>query len=264
MQIFDVTSMRIFVALLRRSFFILIPQLKNTLIDGIFLTSTYVLLFGYLYPEMGMEKTLIGPVFVGSLLTLLSSLSFSLAVRVVLDLKYHRFIDYLFTLPIAKGWLFASYVASFFVELFMAVSPLLIFGLTLLHKKIAVDVQWCPFALIFSGSLLFYSILFLAVSILYDYDWFFDNIWPRRLSPLLIASCALFPWYRVNAFSSLLGSLFLLNPITYVAEGLRGSLFEASTSLSPFLCIIMLCFYNMLAVGLLMYSINKTFKTVSL
>ena len=136
MQPIYTTSMRVFLALLKRTFFVIVPQLKNTLIDGLFLTSIYVLLFGYLYPEMGMRSNFIGPVFIGSILTLLCSLSFSLAVRMVNDLKYQRFIDYLFTLPIAKTWLFGWYVASFLIELVLATAPLLMFGLFLLRNKI--------------------------------------------------------------------------------------------------------------------------------
>ena len=263
MQVINTASMRVFVALLRRTFFIIIPQLKSTILDGLFLTSIYVLLFGYLYPQMGMGQSLIGPVFIGSLLTLLCSLSFSLAVRVVNDLKFQRFIDYLFTLPIAKTWLFGWYVASFFIELLLATAPLLVFGLFLLRTKIDIThAQFPLFIAIYGASLLFCSICFLALSILYDYEWFFDNVWPRRLTPTLIASCAIFPWRLVNGFSPLIGKLFLLNPITYIAEGLRGALLDPALSLSPLICLGMLCVYNGLAICLLMHSIKKTFNTV--
>ncbi len=263
MQPIYTTSMRVFLALLKRTFFVIVPQLKNTLIDGLFLTSIYVLLFGYLYPEMGMRSNFIGPVFIGSILTLLCSLSFSLAVRMVNDLKYQRFIDYLFTLPIAKTWLFGWYVASFLIELVLATAPLLMFGLFLLRNKIDLTHLQLPlFIPIYAASVLFCSICFLAFSILYDYEWFFDNIWPRRLTPCLIASCSMFPWQKVHAFSPLIGKLFLLNPVTYIAEGLRGALFDPALSLSPLVCLGMLCICNGLAVCLLIHSVKKTFNTV--
>jgi len=263
MQCINSQNVRVFLALLKRTSFVIIPHLKKGLIDGLFLTSIYVLLFGYLYPQMGMSKSLIGPVFIGSILTLLCSLSYSLAVRMVLDLKYGRFIDYLFTIPTTPFWIFLWYICSFFIELVLATAPLLTFGLFLLSTKIDLSMAHIPwFIAMYCASLLFCSIIFLGFGIRYDYDWFFDNIWARRLTPCLIASCSMFPWYRVNNFSTGIAKLFLLNPVTYIAEGLRGSLFDPTLSLSMPICLIMLFVFNGLAVLFLINSIKKTFNTV--
>ncbi len=263
MQLTISQNIRVFLALLRRTFFVVIPHLKNALLDGLFLTSIYVLLFGYLYPQMGMSPALVGPVFIGSILTLLCGLSYSLAVRIVLDLKYARFIDYLFTIPTTPFWIFLWYICSFFIELVLATAPLLTFGLFLLRTKIDLSMAHIPsFIAVYAITMLFCSITFLAFGIRYEYDWFFDNIWARRLTPCLIASCSMFPWYRVNAFSAIIGRLFLLNPVTYIAEGLRGSLFNPALSLSTPLCLGMLFVFNGLAVLFLINSIKKTFNMV--
>ena len=88
-----------FFALTRRNCKIIFKELSEPLVDGVILTGLNVLLFVYLFPAMGMPENLIAPIFLGSLLSMFFNLGFSLAVRIVLDIQYKRFIDYQLTLP---------------------------------------------------------------------------------------------------------------------------------------------------------------------
>lgn len=247
-----------FYALTKRNIKTIRSQLTDTIIDGIILTSLNVLVFGYLFPAMGMSAQLVAPVFLGSLLTMFFNLGFSLAMRVVFDIKFNRFIDYHLTLPISKAWLFASYILAFFAELFISTTPVLVFGLFALQSKIPLEnAQWLLFVGIYLLALLFFSIFFLALGLLYPYVWFIDNIWPRRLTPLIICGSVYVPWFRVNQLSPLLGRLFLLNPVTYVAEGLRSSLLNNPLFLSPLLCSSALIISSIVGLLLLKQSIKK-------
>lgn len=259
----DLPSFKTFLALTSRNFKIIVKQLRETLVDGIIFALLNMLLFIYLFPVIGMSADLIGPVFLGSLVSLFFNLGFSLSLRIVFDLKFRRFLDYQLTLPISLFWLFSSYVLAFFAELFMSTTPIIIFSLFILRTKIQLmHANWLLFIIIYLLILLFFSILFLALGILYEYTWFLDNIWPRRLAPLLILGCVYVPWSKVYNLSSIIGSILLVNPITYVSEGLRSSLLGTNGYISPLLCITVLIASIVLSVMLLMYSVKKQLNPV--
>lgn len=252
-----------FLALTRRNVGILHQKLLESLVDSLILTSINVLLFGYLFPTMGMSSTLVAPVFLGSLISMFFNLGFSLAIRSVFDLKFERFIDYQLTLPITTTWLFASYAVAYFIELFVSTTPTIAFGLFALRSKISfAQADWMLFSIIYILILSFFSLLFLAISFLYNYTWFLDNVWPRRLTPLIVFGSVYAPWYRINEISRPLGMLLLCNPITYVSEGLRSSLLGDPRFLSPGVCIGALTVSIGLAIVLLIYSVKKQLNPV--
>lgn len=248
----------VFLALLKRSTKTYRQQLPHTVLDGIILTSLNVLVFGYLFPAMSMPESLIAPVFLGTLITLSCNLGFSMATRVVRDLRFTRFIDYLLTLPFDKNWLWGYYVTSFVIELAISTVPLLIFGLWALSNKIDLsNAQWHYFVIIYLLGNLFFSLLFLSLSFLYPYFWFIDNIWPRRLTPLIISGSVYAPWQRIYELSNTLGILFLVNPITYLAEGMRSSLLGSTHYINPLFCIAALVIAVGFSTVLLSFSTKK-------
>lgn len=256
-------SFSVFLALTQRNLKIMIKQLYETLIDGLVLALINMLLFVYLFPVIGMSEQLIGPVFLGSLVSIFFNLGFSMALRIVFDLKHERFIDYQLTLPISLFWLFTSYIIAFFIELFISTAPIIGFSLFILKTKIHLaQVNWPLFMLVYLLILLFYAVLFLALGFLYEYTWFLDNVWPRRLTPLVVLGCVYVPWAKVNDLSSTIGKIFLLNPTTYVSEGLRSTLLGPSGYISPFICIAVLIACIALSVLLLIYSVKKQLNPV--
>lgn len=258
MKTYYQSNFLVYCALLARSFKTLKQQLPNTIIDGIILTSLNVLVFGYLFPAMSMPESLVAPVFLGSLITMFFNLGFTLATRMVRDLKFTRFIDYLLTLAMDKKWLFGYYVSSFVIELAVSTIPILILGLWALSGKIDLShANWPLFILVYFMGITLFSIMFLSISFLYPYLWFIDNIWPRRLTPLVISGSVYAPWQRIYQLSPGLGYFFLLNPITYVAEGLRSSLLGGPNYIATPICIGALCIALVGALGLLSHSVKK-------
>lgn len=258
----DLPQFKTFLALTRRNLKIIFKQLSKPLIDGGIFAVLNMLLFVYLFPVIGMSNDLIGPVFLGSFVSIFFSLGFSMALRIVFDLKYERFIDYQLTLPISLFWLFSSYVIAFFFELFMSTAPILILSLIVLQTKTHfMQMNWPLFIFIYILILFFFSILFLAFGILYEYTWFLDNVWPRRLAPLIGLGCVYVPWMKVYHLSTTIGAALLLNPITYVSEGLRSSLLGKGY-ISPLLCIAVLMVSIVLSALLLVHSIKKQLNPV--
>ncbi|MCL4229470.1 hypothetical protein KJZ61_02130 [Candidatus Dependentiae bacterium] len=237
-------QVRIFWQLVKKELWLIRKGFLDKFADGIIIVAIQVLVFSHLLPLIGMPKTLIAPTFIGSIIQLFFSMGYGLSLRVVFDLQFARFIDYYLTLPLGKTWIFAVYIAQFVAEVAITTIPLVSFGIIAMGENFIMIAPSIPlFIIAYLLSLILIATLFLSFSFMYSFRWFFDNLWPRRLSPLFLCSSALFPWKKVYALSHTLGVLFLCNPLTYVAEALRGTLIGGPDFLSPLITIpAILCF----------------------
>lgn len=237
-------NLRIFWQLVKRDLHILKPRLKGKMVDGATVVASQVLLFGHLMPIIGMPKELIAPIFIGTIIQLCLSIGHGLSMRLMFDLENNRFIDYQVILPISKHWLFATYVINFMIELSLITLPLFSLGIIALGESfVMVEPHPILFSIIFLLSLALLGSLQLSFSFIYPFRWFFDNLWPRRLSPLFLLASVFFPWKLIWNLSPLLGALFLCNPFTYIAEGLRATLIGGPNFLPAFVCIPALIFF---------------------
>lgn len=254
---------RIFLALLQRELIVLRKELKDALIDGIIVIGIDALTYGYLFPLMGMQQKMIAPIFIGSVFVIFFMLSYSKGLEVIFDLKYSRFIDYHMTLPISRSWLFAVYVARMVLHSLVIALPIIIIGAFLFGAQIPAHTINIPAFLVMSLlTLIFSSILFLALCFYYSYNWFMVNIWPRRLTPLFCIGSIFFPWKMVNAFSPSLGILFLFNPFTFMAEGLRSTLLGSTDYISPIICMFAIIGWTILALLIMIMGIRKRLDPV--
>jgi len=235
----------------------------DTIIDGIVLIFTEILLYSHFLPLMGMPSTEIAAMYIGSVVFVLFFLGENLSIRHVFDLKHERFIDYQLVLPISRPWLFAHYIVSFMIESSIISGLLLTFGLFLLGDKFAViSPDWIGLVIIYILSLLFFGLFFLFLSFVTNFEWFMDNIWPRVLSPLYGFGCTVFIWSKVNELSPWLAKLCLLNPLTYVSEGLRAASIGGPAFIPLWICIpVISCTIAALSYAL-MRSISKTLDPV--
>ncbi len=257
------TNLRIFLALLHRDLLVLKQKWRGMIIDSVVPLVAQVILFGKLFPLLGMPASFIAPLYLGSITGFSFFFGFSLGLRIVFDIQYTRFIDYHMSLPLPKRWLFAQYVTYFMIETAAVTLPLILLGIILLGKSFTIVVtSWPLFFVSYILMLLFFGTFFLALSFHYDFDWFRENLWPRRLTPLFTLSANFFVWKSIYAFSPWISYLFLLNPVTYLAEGLRATLIGGDAFISPSICIPMTCIFITLAVLLLCVGIHKRLDPV--
>lgn len=256
-------NFRIFCALIRRDIKVFSSELIDTIIDGIVLIFTETLTYGAFLPLMGMPATDIAAMYIGSIVFILFFLGENLSISHVFDLRYERFIDYQLILPISRPWLFAHFVASFVIQTALISSLLLIFGLLLLGNKFAViSPHWLLLIIVYFLSLIFFGLFFLLLSFITHFEWFMDNVWPRILSPLYAFGCTVFIWNKVEELSPAIAKLCLLNPLTYISEGLRAAAIGGQTFISLWICIPVISISIIALSYLLMYGINKTLDPV--
>jgi ABC-2 type transport system permease protein len=254
---------RIFYALLCRDLKMLKRSLKDALIDCCVGVATRVVLIGYLFPLMGMSLTLLAPLYIGVVSVMLINVYFAFAMHILFDLRFNRIIEYHVTLPIGRLWLFAEYIINFALQAACICIPSLLLGLALLGSRLDTPqpdlLLGVPVILL---VLLVFATFFLALSFLVSFDWFMLNSWPRLISPLLACSCTFFTWKQLAAFSTPLGYLFLANPLTYIAEGLRAAIIGGSDNLPIEVSVAMLCISLLIAGILLKIGIKRRLDPV--
>src|SRR3990167_2562951 len=250
-------------ALVRRNFYVIRQRLQHALTNAVVRIFVDVIEFGGLLPAMGVSEALIAPLFVGSIGLQLLFQGMGFGLRTIFDVKFNRFIDYHMTLPLPKRWLFASYITYFCMEATIITLPLFTIGILLLGTKFhTVAPNYLLFFIVYLMTIIFYGTLFLGLSLYYEFDWFMENVWPRRLTFLLMLSPTFFIWHKTYSFSPYSAYSMLAVPLTYVAEGLRATLIGGSEYLSAYLCIGALSFWIFLAIVFMARGIHKRLDPV--
>lgn len=252
------SNLRIFCSLLHRDMKVLRGRLVSLFFDNVVLLLTNVAMFGYLLPVMGMSKNLIAPLFIGFIVWSFFELGFSLSIQIVHDIKFNKFIDYHLSLPLSTHWLLAEYIAYFAIKASVVTLPVLSLGILLLGNKfIIVQTNWIAFGLMYLLSIIFFATLFLFYSFAYEYNWFRINLWARRLEPLALFGSIFLVWKQLYAFSKYLGILFLCNPVTYVAEGIRATLIGGNDFLPIWICMLVISIWIVINWLLLVPAMRK-------
>lgn len=254
---------RVYWALVVRNAIVLLQRYKGAVIDASIPLIVEVIVFGSLFPLMGVPLALVGSIYLGAQTMSIFFIIGAFGFRNVFDIQYSRFIDYRITLPLPKRWLFASYITYYVMEAFIVSIPLLTLGIMLLGSTFhPINPHWFLFIVIYLMALCLYSLLFLGLSFHYEFNWYLQNIWPRRLSILLSLSPIFYSWHSVAQFSPVIARIMLLSPLTYVAEGLRTTLIGGPQFLSPLFCISGLTIWIAISTMFLAKSIHKRLDPV--
>lgn len=229
-----------YLALVRRDLIVIKKRFGGLMINAAIQVGIYVLMFGSLFPIMGMSTAIIAPMILGAQGREIMHLGMGFGLRILFDLTYSRFIDYHLTLPLPTWALFAAYMTTYVIETALITLPLLTIGIYLLGAKFVIIHANIPlFMLMYLLTLLFYGGLFLGLSLYYDYSWFMQNLWPRRLTFLITLSPLLTIFKRVESFSPFFAKLMLINPLTYLIEGMRTALIGGTDYLPLSICLPM-------------------------
>lgn len=253
----------IYVALVRRDAYVIRQRLANAITNATVRVLVNVIEFGGLLPAMGVSHELIAPLFIGTVALQLLFQGMGFGLRIIFDIKFTRFIDYHMTLPLPKRWLFASYITYFCMESAIITLPLFTLGIILLGDSFKVIApSYVMFFVVYILTLIFNGILFLGLSLYYSFDWYMQNLWPRRLTFLLTLSPMFFVWYKAREFSPKIALIMLASPLTYSAEGLRSTLIGGPLYIPAHYCVIGLSVWIMLAVLFASRGINKRLDPV--
>lgn len=232
-------NMRITKALLLRDLYVFRSTMSTIIIDAAISLGTEIILSTKLLPLMGMPRELIAPLYIGGIFAKLFFLAHSNSLRLLYEIKQKGMLFYEVLLPLPKSWLFARSLIRFVIETLLILLPITIASIPLVGSDLGIgDPQWTLVIFFSIMSSLFFGALSTLLAHHYNFDWYMENIWPRRLSFLFMTSVLFTTWKKTALYIPWFGYLTLLNPTTYFVEGLRGALFDQKFYLSQSLCIV--------------------------
>lgn len=252
----------IFKSLLERDLKVTFVNFSSIIIDAAINITCFILIFAYFLPAMGMSKELSAPLFLGTNIITIISISYTRMVRIKSDMEFKHFIKYHFTLPISKKWLLAEYILAFIIDVTISVLPALVVGLFIIDSSLLYKINPLYFCLMYVLSLFFIATSFLFIAFTFRFMWLINNTWEKILTPLIQLGCLLFVWERLNNFSKPLSKLVLLNPVTYIIEGLRTSVFGTGPYLPISLCILILSIASAVMLVLMWKAMKKQMDPV--
>ncbi len=256
-------NISIFLVLLQRDLKALSKTLKSRLIDNLFILTVDVLLFGWMLPLLGMPAERIAPFFVSSIILQISILSYTIAKNRNYDLRFARFIDYQLTLPISKKWLFAEKILYSVIEISTIIVPVFFLGLFALRNKfVIIHTNWIALVLIYFFSIFVLSLLYGYFAFAYSYQWFGNNLFIRRLSPMSTFSSGFVPWKVIYPVYPWLAWAALFSPLTYMGEGIRTAMIGGDAFLSLPLCFGMLSVFSLIIIPLFAWGVKTRLDPV--
>jgi ABC-2 type transport system permease protein len=137
------------------------------------------------------------------------------------------------------------------------------FGIILLGNRFSIaNANWPCFMLMYLLTLMFFSTAYLLISFSTPFRSFMDNFWPLVGSPLMCSGSIFFTWKKLYAFSPTLGTFLLLNPITFITEGLRAALLGGPDYIALWICMSIITLWIVIMFSALSVSLNKRLDPV--
>ena len=220
-----VRTSTVFVALLRRDIRVAMKELPFFLLRTVMQPVLFLIVFGFLMPKMGMLRggyttTLLPGILAVSLA--LSAIQ-SVALPMVQDFGWTKEIEDRLLAPVATWVIAAEKIVSGVIQ--GCVAALFVLPLA---RLIMGPVANLTFGHV--GDVIVITILgataFSALGM-----WLGTGIAPQQIglmfsaiiAPMMFFGCAYYPWRGLDAVP-VLKYVVLINPLVYVAEGMRGAL----------------------------------------
>lgn len=225
MSAVTVRASTVFLALLRRDVRVARKELAFFLVRTTMQPLLFVVVFGYLLPKMNFSQPGYQTVLLPGILAVSLSLSAvqSVALPMVQDFGWTKEIEDRLLAPVPTSIVAAEKIVAAMLQGVIAAAFVLpiarlvmgpIPGLTLAHGgEVAV--------IVLLGSLAFSSLgMWLGTAIPAQHIGLMFSV---IIAPMLFFGCAYYPWRGLDVVP-VLKYLVLVNPMVYVAEGMRGAL----------------------------------------
>ena len=145
----------------------------------------------------------------------------------------------------------------------LIISGIMSLGIVLLGPRFSIaHTNWFGFFAMYLLTLIFFSTAYVLISFTIPFKRFMEDFWPLIGSPMMSSGSIFFTWKKLYAFSPALGSVTLLNPITFVVEGLRAALLGGTDYLQLWLCMVVIMAWIAGMFWVLSLSLGKTLDPV--
>ena len=240
------TQLKTFCALVHRDMAVFWPNWKGRFINSLIWSGLMLLVFEYIMPHMGLKGT--GPFMAASAIASLGF--FDVAentIKFIADLEGNRSISYYLTLPVSQSMVFARLAVSNAIQaMSLSIFLLPIYKLILWNSFSFVHFSILKFLLIFIVNNIFFGFFSLYLASVVESMEKVNNMWVRIIYPLWWLGCFQFSWVTLNSAVPLISKLSLLNPMTYVMEGIRGAILGQADFLNFWYCLPALIIFTIL------------------
>lgn len=216
---------RVFLALLRRDIHVARRELAAFLVRTTLQPILFVVVFGYLLPRMGfVQKGYTSALLPGILgISLALSSIQSVALPMVTDFGWTREIEDRLLAPvpvslIAIEKVVAGVLQGFIAALFVLPIARLIMGPI---ESLSIQHFGTVFLVIVLGSASFSALGLLLGTMISPQQ--IGLMFGVIIAPMIFFGCAYYPWRGLDAVPVMKYAV-LINPLVYVAEGMRGAL----------------------------------------
>jgi ABC-2 type transport system permease protein len=238
------TSFKVFIELLRTDLYIL----KNTLFDQMFnlfiwMSSTLVV-NSYLMPAFGLSPTYSTFILAGLCASAGLFGVFPSVATMVSDFDGDRIIAYYLTLPLPSWMVFLRLIMYYAISFGLIGAMVLPLGKLLIWQQFNItDVAFGKYLLIFILTHLFYGAFTLWIASHVHNMTKIGNVWMRFVYPIWFLGCFQFSWAVLADKWPYLAWFNLINPMTYIMEGMRSAILGQANYLNFWLCVGMLCVF---------------------
>lgn len=248
--------------LFAREFVIIRKDLRSTFLDSLIWPSMVALVYGYLFPAMGIRSlgsfAAVGVVGAVSFFQVYAH-SFNLAH----DIDGNRYIQYQMSLPISPQLVLVKYAFTFALRALIHALPLLFILKLLLYKQFSMGA----FDPIKYLSILLLANLSFGFFFLWIAGWAPSNVYRRILlrvvDPLFFMGGYLFVWSALYKVSPLFSYISLFNPMMALMEGARAAVFGQEGYVNYWFCLMLLAGHICVWFFLTMRSMRKRLDFVS-
>ncbi len=219
----------------------------NNLLDATLLPSVLVVIFGYIFPTMGMIVNYGNIMLIGTVAGMSMWSASSSSGSFITDLNSQKSINYELTLPIYSYLVYIKYALSYAIKSMLMSIAIIPIGILILGSKIDYS-QISLFKLIFAyvSSCLFFGFFTLLVAIMVKDITSFSRFWMRWGWLLFNLGGSQFTWYSMYRSLPKFAIINLLNPLVYPIESLRCAFLGPKDYLPYYFTISMVWFFIIL------------------
>jgi ABC-type polysaccharide/polyol phosphate export permease len=215
--------------------------LKDKVINVYIWAICSVLISGYVMQSFGLSNDF-GPFQLGGIIASIGLFDlYANVTTMVADFEGNKTINYYLTLPTTTFTVLCSYICYYAIVSIGITLSLIPLGKILLWNKFDVWAVAWPKLLLFIVllNILCSTSTLLIAAIIPSLDKV-EVLWMRIIFPLWFLGGFQFSWMSVHSIVPMMSYAMLLNPITYMTEGIRAALFGQSAYLSFWTCCAVL------------------------
>lgn len=240
----------VFSQILKRDLLVLRRSYFSKSFDFVLMFFTSIVVFGYFLPGGGSGSGRPwGPfIMVGAIAIFgLFSVVMDRVAEMIVDLNGDRTIYSFLVMPISSTGLFISMALSWSMIIFILALILFPVGALVLYNQIEFSlIEPLKVLMIYSTCNLFFGFFSLWLSSIFQKNSNLSQLWCRVINPIFMFGAYFYSWKEAMIFSPLIAKLTLLNPVTYVTEGMRSAMLGQEDYLNYWICLGVLWFFIVL------------------